>query len=246
MLSEEEKLIDNKVALDMDMLKEVLQTSSEFTEADKENLQAEILRQKKEELENKCEMLRVEHDKQKDILTGMRERKASKEELKVQQQAVKKSYDTWHRYTVSVGYDVPQGLYELLLTDLCSKVQKIWLITYCYNGGNPITACNKANVPLRSYRKWLRGESEGDRQFRDAKDDIDLSYADIAEMTLKDMARSKNSAAVIFYLRNRHEDYKDAQKQKEDNKKQQNKKLTDYSKVRSSDKKASFEQFLNV
>jgi hypothetical protein len=220
-------------------LEKILETTTEFTPQQKEEILVQITQTKKREFERRKEELKQIWEKEKAILDAMKADPNKKAELvKDQMKEVKSAYDLFQHYTMTEALAVPDSIYELLETDKCVRRQKIWLMWYCHNGGNAVTACEHAGVTYRRYKTWCTAlEFERNRAFLNAKNDIDAAQLDIAEMKLKEMAHCKHSAALIFFLRSRHESYKTAAKQEGDTKKEEVKQGKDWSKE-GSEKKA--------
>lgn len=88
-------------------------------------------------------------------------------------------------------------------------------------------------------RKWRADdESDANDAFSMALDDIDQAYLEIAEMNLKGMAAARNSAALIFFLKSRHRDYKPTNKLLNDDARTRKTKVKEWS-SESGEKKAN-------
>jgi hypothetical protein len=177
---------------------------------------------KKRDFERRKEDLRQIWLKEKETLDLLRlNKETKKQQLLEQGRLVKSNYDTYQHYTMTEALAVPDTIYELLETDKCVRRQKIWLMWYCHNGGNAVDACEHAGVTYRRYKTWCKElVFERNQAFVDAKNDIDAAQMDIAEMKLKEMANSKNTAAVIFFLKSRHDAYKPVTKLQQEDKRQ--------------------------
>ena len=74
----------------------------------------------------------------------------------------------------------------------------------------------------------MEANTSSDQVFKLAKEDVDNAITDIAEAKLKGMAASNNSAVVMFYLKNRHRDYKTVAKAVKDESLERDKKGLDF------------------
>jgi len=227
---------------------EALQFSDDFSDNEKDNIKSSLIAERKENFKNKLQILETEWKDAQLKLSGMRAKQLPKEEIKEQEIFVKRCYDTYRNFKSDKHLDVPDELYELLEIDKCSKVQKVWLLHYCHNQGNAIEACSKANVSLKMYRKWKRDteDSDANRLFKEAVEEIDQAYLEIAEMNLKALSASKNVAAIIFFLKNRHDAYKATNKLLMDEKKVRGGKALDYKGVGVEEKKNMFLSTMGV
>jgi len=164
-----------------------------------------------------------------------------KEEIDEQQKLVKKLYDQKRNLTTAKRLEVPNSIYELLEIESCTVIQKKWLLYYALNGGNAVDACSQVPVTLRQYHTWKKNfDDESCIAFRHAVEDIDQAYTDIAEMNLKEMAASKNSAALIFFLKNKHESYKSTAKSVKDERKARKKGQLDFKNASPEKKQKAF------
>jgi hypothetical protein len=205
---------------------------TEMPEAEKELIKSQILDERKKTLREEIEAVTTEYEKEKAVLARYKKLNLPSEEIKEQEKLVKSLYDQKRRMTTTKKLEVPNSIYELLEIDECSVLQKKWLLYYALNGGNAVDACSKANVTLRQYHTWKKNfDDETCVAFRYAIEDIDQAYTDIAEMNLKEMAASKNSAALIFFLKNKHEAYKPTAKAVKDDNKKRKKGISSYKKV---------------
>ncbi len=227
---------------------EALEYSDDFSKNEKDNIKSSLIAERQENFKNKLQILETEWKDAQLKLSGMRTAKLPKEEIKEQETFVKRCYDTYRNFKSDKQLDVPDELYELLEIEKCSKVQKTWLLHYCHNQGNAIEACSKANVSLKMYRKWKRDteDDEANKLFKEAVEEIDQAYLEIAEMNLKALSASKNVAAIIFFLKNRHDAYKATNKLMMDEKKARGGKALDYNSVTAEDKKMKFLTTLNI
>lgn len=221
---------------------EALKYSDEFTDNEKDNIKSSLIGERKQTFKKKLEILEQEWRDAQLKLVGMRNTGLKKEEIREQETFVKRCYDTYRNFKADKQLDVPDELYELLEIDKCSKAQKIWLLNYCHNQGNAIEACSKANVSLKMYRRWKKDtdDSEGNRLFKEAVEEIDQAFLEIAEMNLKSLSASKNVAAIIFFLKNRHDSYKATNKLMLDEKKTRGGKAQDYNSLTAEDKTKQF------
>lgn len=173
------------------------------------------------------------------MLKGMRQAKADKGDLDDQQKLLRALYDRLHRTRTKPTLTLPKQLFTLLDTKECTVVQKKWLMFYCANRGNYVDACVQAYVKIPTYRIWIdpKETSLSNVKFRQAKLDVQEAFTEIGEAKLKEMVASKNSAGVIFFLKNNHPDYKPTVKVVEDARKDKEKGFAKLADV--SDKKKS-------
>lgn len=226
--------------IDFNAIQVAAMNAHDFSDEEKEAIKSEVIRQKKIIFQNKVAILLEEWEKAKRELAGMKAMGAKKEEILEQQKFARRCYDAYKNYKADKQLDVPSELFELLEIDECSKVQKIFLINFCYNGGSSVEACSKSNVTLRQYRKWLEGEGAANEAFKNAIKDIDQAYLDIAEMKLKKMTAENNVTAVKFFLQNKHDAYKATNKLVKERKVKRTGAVTDYKGVDSKEKSQEF------
>lgn len=155
----------------------------------------------------------------------MQAKKADKTEITTQYQLCKAIYDKKYRLKVTPSLTLPKQLWSLLDTKECTIVQKKWLMFYCANRGNYVDACVKTKVRLPTYRSWRNptNRSLSNMKFREAQKEVQDAFTEVGESKLKEMVASKNSAAVIFYMKNQHESYKPTVKMIEEAKKDKEK-----------------------
>lgn len=194
----------------------------------------------------KLEELKKEWEREKAVLDGLIASKADDKLIKEQRTFVKRLYDQYRNCSVAKKLEVPVHLFNLLVVDKCTYKQQEWLLYYSMNSGNVVEACDRANVKLRDYHKWMEANRESDVCFKLAKEDVDNAITDIAEAKLKDMAASNNSAVVMFYLKNRHRDYKTTVKALRDEAAERDKKGLDFQGMKSSKKAKILQTKLGV
>lgn len=152
----------------------------------------------------------------------MKAKQMDKSEIDTQSKLCKAIYDKKYKLKVTPALTLPKQLWSLLDTKECTIIQKKWLMFYCANRGNWVDACVKAKVKMPTYRSWVNPQSKtlSNKKFREAQKDVQDAFTEIGEAKLKEMVASKNSAAVIFFLKNNHKDYKPTVKVIEDAKKE--------------------------
>lgn len=189
------------------------------------------------------------------VLTGMRQKlkidpqnRVLKMDVAAQDKLCKSLYDRIHHCRVGARLIVPSNLWNLLDIEECTIIQKKWLMFFCSNKANWVDACDKTFVKIPMYRKWTDPgtKSHSNKKFQEAHQDIEDAYVEMGEAKLKEMVASKNSAAVIFYMKNKHESYKTTAKTLIEDKKAREKGYSDFSKVSKEKKRAAFMQNMGM
>ena len=218
----------------------------EFSEKEKDNIRSSIIKEKEKAFQDKLLILKDEWDKAKLIVTGLRTQKAPKEEIIEAEKFSKTCYDRYRRFKTDSTLDVPDNIYDLLEIAPCSKAQKRWLLTYCHNNGNAIDACSKASISLKMYRRWKTAsdDSEANKAFKEALEEVEQAFLEVAEMNLKSLAGSKVTAALIFFLKNKHNDYKPTAKLLQDNKDERKNGMIDFNAISPANKHKEFMQVM--
>ncbi len=206
-------------------MRDVLAAGTEFTQAEKEELEVKILEAKRQEWAQAASLLEKEHTRQRDRLAQMEDRNATKLELDEQKVAVRRAYEAYRLYTVQSSIQVPDQLFDLLDTDACTKRPKVWILWYCHNGGNPVDACSKSDVTYRTYQKWIAASeaSVENLAFRTAKEDVERAQMDVAEQILKSHVAKGDLKALVFFLKGRHDSYRSDEKLKSESKSKKSK-----------------------
>jgi len=239
-------LANESETIEVAALRDVLEGADELTENEKEAIRSRIIEKNRAAFAQKVADLEAEYTKQSAYLSALKERGANEGDIKEQARIVKKCYDAYRNFKIDKSLEVPDALFELLELDDCLKIQKLWLLNYCYNGGNPVDACDKTNVSMRHYRKWLEKDSRDAICFQEAIKDIDRAYLDIAEQNLKKMAASNNINAIVFFLRSKHDDYKPTSKKIADLNKKRTGTVHDYTSRSKEEKMGEFLSTLGV
>jgi hypothetical protein len=73
------------------------------------------------------------------------------------------------------------------------------------SGGNISTVCDAIGIVRQTYYNWL----EDDEDFRKAMYEAKMEQCDLMEQALYQRGYEKSDAALIFWLKNNHERYKE-------------------------------------
>ena len=77
--------------------------------------------------------------------------------------------------------------------------KELFLVSYAKTLGHISNACKKINIGRQTYYDWI----EDDPDFKQAIDNIDDSFIDLAESALRANIENKVQRAIEFYLCNK-------------------------------------------